>query len=170
MPRRAVTLIEMLVVIAVSTVLMGVAIGLLPLLRQAENSGRDHIDRTAAASRLADQFRRDIHAALRPVANEGGPKNQWHFALGADRTVAYRVLPGEVERVEQLAGKPVRRESYTLPPDCTVKIVLPGGAAPAMATLSVASSGPSSQAGCEMRVEALLGMDHRFVKPSEGGK
>ena len=61
----------MLVVIAVSTVLMGVAVSVLHMLMRAEHGGRRHVSRATTVARLADQFRSDVHAALRPMAAEG---------------------------------------------------------------------------------------------------
>jgi prepilin-type N-terminal cleavage/methylation domain-containing protein len=168
MSRRGWTLLELLVVIAVSTVLMGIAVTTLCTLTQAEYNGRGHISRTTTVARLAEQFRRDVRAALRPVAVEGEPKDQWQFALPGDRAVTYHALPGEVERRESLGGKPVRRESYVLPADCSAEIVLPTDAAPATATLVIASRGPASAAGHDIRIEAALGIDHRFAKAPGG--
>jgi prepilin-type N-terminal cleavage/methylation domain-containing protein len=81
MPRRGYTLIEMLVVITVSTVLLSVAVGVLHVLSRAERSGREHGNRATIVARLADQFRSDVHAALHPIPSEGADKNVWQFAL-----------------------------------------------------------------------------------------
>ena len=166
--RRAVTLLEMLVVIAVSTVLLGVAVSVLHLLMRAESGGRRHVVQTTAVAQLADQFRSDVRAALRPIAAEGAPKNQWQFALSSQRTVTYRALPNEIERREQSADKLERRESYTLPPECSVEITV--GGQPAMASLVIKPGGLTPSLSHEIRVEAALGADHRFVKSAKGGQ
>jgi prepilin-type N-terminal cleavage/methylation domain-containing protein len=168
MSRRGWTLIELLVVIAVSTVLMGIAVTTLCTLMQAEHNGRGHISRTATIARLAEQFRRDVRAALPPAAGKGEPKDQWQFALPDDRTVTYQALAGEVERSESLGGKPVRRESYILSADCSAEIGLPTDAAPATASLVITSRGSASATSHEIRIEASLGMDHRFHKALGG--
>ena len=162
MSRRAFSLIEMLVVIAVSGVLMSVALTTLYTLMQAESSGRDHVSQAATVARLADQFRSDVHAALRPIVSEAQAKDQWQFALAKDTAVTYKAFPGEVQRHEQVAGKLVRQESYLLPDDSTADAV------PVMAGLVISPPRSASAAGREIRVDAALGIDHRFAKPLEG--
>ena len=61
--RRGYTLIEMIVVMTAGTVLMGIAVTLLCALLRAEGTGRALVERSASLGRLADQFRRDVHAA-----------------------------------------------------------------------------------------------------------
>ena len=168
MLRRGVSLIEMLVVIAVSTVLLGVAVSVLNLLMRAERSGREHVNRTATVARLADQFRSDVRAALRPIAADGTAKNQWQFVLTTDRAVTYRALPKEIERREQIGGKLVRQESYVLPADCSAEIIVHTDSAPATASLVIAPSGLASSARREIRMDATLGADHRFAKSPNG--
>lgn len=154
-------------VIAVSTVLMGIAGTTVVTLMQAEHNGCDHVSRTATVARLAEQFRRDVREALHPVAVEGEPKDQWQFALPGDRTVTYQALPGELQRRESLGGKRVRRESYLLPADCSAEIVLPTDAAPATAALVIASRGSAPAASHEVH-RGGIGMDHRFAKAFGG--
>jgi prepilin-type N-terminal cleavage/methylation domain-containing protein len=168
MRRRGYTLIEMLVVITVSTVMMGIAVQVLYLLARLEYGGREHVSRATIVARLADQFRSDVHAALRPIPTEAAEKNQWQFALAGDRAVTYRALPGEVERREQVAGKPVRQESYALPADSAADIVIHTDPAPAMASLVITLPGTASAAGQDIRIDAVLSRDHRFAKPSNG--
>lgn len=169
MTRRGYTLMEMLVVIALGTVLLGVAVGVLHLLMRTQHSGRESVYQTETVARLAEQFRSDARAALRPIAAEGEPKDRWRFALAADRTVTYRLRPGEIERREQIAAKQVRQESYTLPRNYLAEITVRTDATPAMASLVLAPSGLASPAGREIRIDAALGADHRFAKSSEGG-
>jgi len=168
MPRRGYTLVEMLVVITISTVMLGVAVQVLYLLARLERGGREHVNRATIVARLADQFRSDVHAALRPMPTDGAEKNQWQFALAGDRTVTYRALPGEVERREQIAGEPARQESYVLPADAAAEIAIRTDPAPAIASLVITLPGPAAATGPEIRIEAVLSRDHRFVKPPNG--
>ena len=167
MSRRGYTLIEVLAVIAVSTVLMGIAIEVLYLLSRAESGGRKHAGQAAIVARLADQFRGDVHAALHPTAAENAEKNQWQFTL-ADRTATYRALPGEVQRYEQIAGKTTRRESYVLPADSTAEILVRADPAPATASLVITLPGPASEIGRDIRIDAVFSRDHRFAKLPNG--
>ncbi len=102
------------------------------------------------------------------MPTEGAEKNQWQFALAGDRAVTYRVLPGEVERSEQVAGKPTRQESYALPAESAAEIVIRTEPAPTVATLIITLPGPASATGREIRIDAVLGKDHRFATSPNG--
>ncbi len=168
MLRRGFSLIEMLVVIAVSTVLMGVAIGTLGLLFRAEGSGRDHAGQAAHTARLADQFRSDVHAAIRPITAEGGPTGQWQLALPNDCTVTYRAAPGEMERRQEVGGKLLRRECYVIAAKDAAEIAFHADSSPPTATLVIRSPATSTAAAREIRIDAVLAKDHRFTKSPAG--
>jgi type II secretory pathway component PulJ len=168
MSRRGISLIEMLVAITVSTALMGLAVSTLYMLMRVGQNGRDHVGQAMIVPRLADQFRSDVHAALRPITADGSSKNQWRFALPKDCTVTYQVLPGEMERRQQVAGKLVRQESYVLPAHGSAEIVLRTDSTPATASLVITSPGPGSSPGREIRIDAALGTDYRFTKTPSG--
>ncbi len=158
MHRRGFSLVETLVVMSIGTVVLGIAVSMLHVLMRAERSGRDHAAQTGILARLAEQFREDVHAA---VGQTPGPlKDGWKFALPNDRTVVYRTLPGELRREESVAGKPLRQESYVLPDGCTAAIAA-NKAMPPLIELAV---------GPKIRIAAVLGRDHRFIKPPGGEK
>ena len=167
MPRRGYTLIEVLVVVTVSTVLLGVAAGVLCLLLRAERGGREHVYRASVVARLSDQFRRDVHAALHTIPADAAEKGQWSFAMPDDHVVAYRVVPGEIERRERLGEKLVRRESYALAADSSAEIVVHAGPAPSMASLVIRLPTPAADER-EIHVDAVVGRDHRFAKSPQG--
>lgn len=168
MPRRGYTLVEMLVVISVSTVLLGAAVSMLYVLLRAEHGGREHANRATIVARLADQFRTDIHAARRPIPGDGADKDQRRFALKDDAVLIYRALPGEVERREEIAGKLVRQESYALPAGSSAEIVVRTDPAPVMAGLVITLPGPAPVTDREIRIDAVLGRDHRFTTSANG--
>jgi prepilin-type N-terminal cleavage/methylation domain-containing protein len=165
--RRGYSLIELVVVMTIATVIVGLAAAMLHLLLQTERNGRQQMHCSAALSRLADQFRSDVHAAARqlpatPFAAQGRATGDadpagWTFELEAGRNVQYRAQAGQIERVETLGGQIERRESYALPPDATVAIATPEDAKPPVATLIVKDT-----SNREIRIAAVLGKDHRF--------
>ena len=72
--RLGFTLMEMVVVIAVTTVLMVLAAGLLQTLFRVQQGGRERFQHHASLDRLARQFREDVHAAEGLAAEgAGGP-------------------------------------------------------------------------------------------------
>ncbi len=168
MLRRGFSLIEMLVVMTVGAVVVGVGVGMLQVLLQLEQTGRDRVFQVRVLARLSEQFRCDVGAAVRQTP--GARQGERQFVMTGDRVITYRVLPGEVRRDERMAGKPVRQESYVLPGGCSAAITVRSEAAAAVASLVVADHGTPLAAGREMRVTAVLGKDHRFTKSPVGGQ
>jgi type II secretory pathway pseudopilin PulG len=177
----------MLVVIAMGTVVLAAAVGTVTALLRFNDRGQRQSAAHAAVRRLADQFRRDVHAGTRFEKLEAGkPAGPgWQLQLSPDRSVGYRVARGEVVRTEHAGGKVCRRESYRLPPQTAVSAALenldgatlvslrlfpagvtaglPGGrATPTPAPLSdrpVVARG--ADAGQAIRIDAELGKDAR---------
>ena len=113
--RRGYSLIEMIVVMTVGATLMGIAVTLLGVLLQAERDGRTHIGQNASLNRLADQFRRDVHAAAanlppRRTTPESPPGGSiWP----AGHSVWYVAGRDEIVREERIGRTILRQESYT---------------------------------------------------------
>lgn len=168
MLRRGFSLLEVLVALTVGSVVVGVAVGMLPLLLQTEQTGRDRTAEARILARLAEQFCSDVAAAVRQTP--GARPGERQFVLAGDRLTTYRVAPGKVQRDERVAGKPVRRESYVLPSGWSAAITVRSEAAAAVATLVIADNGEIPAAGRELHIAAVLGKDHRFTKSPVGGK
>ena len=168
--RRAYTLIEILVVIAVTTTLMGIGLGILHTLIRLEGGSREEIQQRAAMGRLAVQFRRDVHAAKElikasePASEEARPA--WQLSIAPDRVVEYRVEPEQLVRTERAGSEILGEESFCLPEETNVSIARIGEAAPGIVRLRVSLHGPrallSMRSG--LSVEAQLAKDRRFVK------
>jgi len=185
--RRGISLIEMIAVMGVGAVMLGVAVTLLYGLLRAEGSGREHVRQSSVLGRLADQFRRDVHAAntvggVSDGANtvggvsDGDDKvrgvsddQRWQFELAPGRTVIYRFQPGTLTRTEQVDAAPERRESYALPPGTTATIQIPVNTQPVIVSLRITPAAEASgqPAGRTIRIDAVLARDHRFAKPKE---
>jgi len=165
--RRGISLIEMIAVMGVGAVMMGIAVTLLYGLLRAEGSGREHLRHSSVLGRLADQFRRDVHAAKTVAAAADGEGRQFELAPG--RTVTYRLESGTLTRTEQVDGTVERRESYALPPGTTATIEIPTNTQPAIVSLRITPVAEASGAvgGRAIRVNAVLARDHRFAKPEE---
>jgi prepilin-type N-terminal cleavage/methylation domain-containing protein len=159
--RRGFTLIEMAVVIAVSAVLMGIGTGILGLLLRSERLARDDLGYGRSVSRLAEQFRDDVHAAAEGPHSRPG-QTGWQWQLPPDRTVVYQLKPGTISRTEWV-GKVLRRqESYNVPAEGAARIEISPDARPATARLLLDQPG-----GSQLRIEAAVGRDYRFTKGSK---
>jgi prepilin-type N-terminal cleavage/methylation domain-containing protein len=170
--RRGVTLLETLVVIAVGTVIVGIAVGLLVTLFQIDKKSRQTRDGMRVQTRLADQFRRDARAALDLLSaqnpDEQSQEVEWFFEFPAGQRVRYGIKDRLVERTDLSGQQVVRRESYRLPHGVTAAIILADKQSPAIASLRIHRRRPEGKSGSfrSFRVEALLGADHRYQGPN----
>jgi hypothetical protein len=162
---------------AVSATVLAVAVGLLYALMRVERIGRDSIWHAAVLSRLADQFRRDVHTADGLNRQEDLPG--WRLEIAPDRSVDYRLHAGRIDRVERVDGTVQRRESFVLPPGMSASIetsqtegqstvvrlrVVPAEKRLPSETIAE-SAGPIGQQTIE--IDAVLARDRRFEKPLE---
>ena len=61
--RAGFALVEMMIVMAIGTVLVGVLAATLSKVIAANGRASDHLEALVGMQRLAEQFRRDVHAA-----------------------------------------------------------------------------------------------------------
>ncbi len=168
--RSGFTLIEMLAVIATTGALLAVAVGILHLLLRTEQGARDERRRQTAIARLADQFRRDVHAAAQFAPLEGSEdeahRGGWRFDLGEERTVRYLAQPGELIRRQREGDDLVHQELYVLPDDAAVSIEPAGEAAPGIVRLCVVpdATRPRPAIPYATCVDAQLAKDRRFLE------
>jgi prepilin-type N-terminal cleavage/methylation domain-containing protein len=162
--RRAFTLIEMVVVMALASAMLGMAVALLVTLLRAERAVRDHVGHAAQVNRLAEQFRRDAHAAVRvmPGTKENNQSGGVRFELAADHAVTYLPGDGEIVRTQWEGARVRGQDSFSLLPQSKVSWSLPSGSRPAMVSLRIELPGPP--AGSVVSIEAVVARDHRFAK------
>jgi hypothetical protein len=160
----------MVAAVTVGSVLMGIAVSVLAVLMRVERIGREQVHQDAVTSRLAQQFRDDVHAATRLAPAEAGKQDSWRLVVAPDRTVTYRALPQVIVRDEMVAGKPVRHESYTLPAGWSARVIAPAEGRPPLASLIVASPEPPGPKDHDVRIEAVVGRDDRFTASPQGSR
>ncbi len=166
--RRGFSLIEMVAVLSASTILFGIATGLLILLMQVDRSWREQVRGHATVASLADQFRRDVHGAerltsLAALAGKAGPG--WRFQSAPGRVVEYRATPGHLLRTQLVEGKTVQQEDFRLPGNASVSVQPPNAAAglvmlrisPPQKPVDLSAHGP-------LEIAATLGRDSRFSR------
>jgi prepilin-type N-terminal cleavage/methylation domain-containing protein len=169
-PRRGVSLVEMIVVITVGSALVGIAVTMLAALMRAENRGQGRAAETASLIRLADQFRRDAHAATSLPAPDGQKAGTWKLDLAGGRSVEYAAEPGAIVRRERTVAKAVCEESFALPENYAATIASSNNAGQTTVTLVVAPAPGTAGAAWQWRVEAVLGRDHRFEAEAKRSK
>jgi prepilin-type N-terminal cleavage/methylation domain-containing protein len=161
--RRAFTLIEMIIAISVGAALTGIAVSLLLVLYRAEQNGRAHVAQAQSLQQLADQFRRDVHAAADVTVNGKEPQG-WQFDLTEKRVVQYTVGAEGISREERIESKDVRRESYVLPKGSMAAVTVDRATNPPVVTLTIEPKDDSLRPGRTFRVEAVAGRDLRFTQ------
>lgn len=101
------TLIEMLVSVAVIGTMAGMSAKLLTTLLHAERNGIAHVTRLATVSRLARQFRSDVHEARILDMTAAGPDQPLlKITARGERQIRYEVQPNGLLRIEQTADRP----------------------------------------------------------------
>ena len=165
--RRGVSLIELIVVLGIGAVMMGVCVTLLYAVLRTDGVGREHVRHSIVLARLADQFRRDVHAAKTVTGVADG--EQWKLELPPGRTVTYRLEAGVLARSEQVDGTVQRRESFTLPSGTTASIEIQAEAEPTVVSLMIVpvAEATGQPAGRAVQIDAVLARDHRFAGPPE---
>ena len=162
MRRRGMTLIEVLVVIGSSVVILGLIAGTIRTMARAEHATENHLVQGEVLAQLSESFRSHVHAARPAELIEQEQGEQLKLALVGSE-VEFRVQEHRVLRVVRSADGSLRQERYSLPPGSTVRFEIDRGHEPTTVTLVVARHPAGAPTGTprELRVEAVLGRDHR---------
>ena len=157
--RRGYSLVEMLVVMTCLSVLLAISTMLIRTLIRAEASGRREVDEHLGLSRLAEAFRRDVHAAVE--AKRTAEKATAGLDLvGPDGTVRYR-LDGDDAVIRSLGE---RRELYRIRRGTAAAFAVDPLDGRTFAAMSLRpTSGADSANGPlrPVRIRAELGRDRR---------
>jgi len=155
--RGGFTLVEMLAAISTGVILLGLATMLIAALVKLDKAGRARLAEESHLDRLARAFRADVHAptGLGPGA---GPA-ALTLTLPEGRAVAYRAVAGAVIRV-RVVGADRREDRYPLPARSTARFD------PGRDAVGLFVDRAPGRAG--LRIDAVLGSDHRFANLGEG--
>jgi hypothetical protein len=162
------TLIEAIVASTVASAIFGIAVQLLSVTMHSTESGRDRVVSTAAMTRLAEQFRADVHAATSvSVVAAAGSQAHWTVKLADDLRIDYEVDGDILKRTEYRGDKVQARDAFALPQDADPRLELQPEKNPTQASLLLRrNADPAVKAtGYVLRIDAQLGRDRRY---SEG--
>ena len=168
--RTGKSLIEVLIVISIMGAIMTPAVRLIHTMMGSERESVRALTVSSSAARLARQFRRDVHAAtgVEIVRGEDEEAPRLELQVGAGKTVTYVSAADEVLRTvaEGDDGQPVSRESYHVPAgqgrfetrgNPPLVVLIHERSASEEHGRARTSSGMKY-----LRIEAVLGRDHRF--------
>lgn len=119
MRRRGTTLIEMLVVTSLAALAMALAGGILIAVARIQRQVQSDLAQQRAVARLADQLRRDAHAALAAHLTEEGLVR---LELGRDLRAEYSLDGAAIRRQVWQGQAAVHRESFAIPGPCRVRL------------------------------------------------
>lgn len=164
---KALSLVEMLVVMSAVSVLLNLTALVLHRLMDVHSHSRAFLDTERNALRLARQARSDIHAAQRVEVERGETGDTLRLELGPAGSVEYRNDGELVQRVCTRTAAMTARESYRFDPGERLKIewlespkriaLTVGGGAPAQQESASESSADSPPAE-RLRVEVCPGL------------
>jgi len=179
-PRRAASMIELLVITSACTVALTLTGVLLHRAMRIQMQSRAHVDAERTSLRLANQFRRDVHAARAAVTGNADEETnaflRLEFADG--RTAEYSRVAGTVLRLESGSSKPMWREEFAFP--AVNELMVEEESAPQRLSLTVIAK-PIEQlttngkpfastlsVPVSIHVEAVVGRDLRIGSASTG--
>ncbi|HEV3415701.1 MAG TPA: hypothetical protein VG056_02775 [Pirellulales bacterium] len=164
------TLIELIMASTVASAIFGIAVQLLSVTLHSTESGRDRVVSTAAMSRLAEQFRADVHAAaIVSVDHADGSHAHWTVKFADDLRVEYEADENVLKRTEYRGEKVQARDAFALPQDADPRLELHPEKSPTQASLLLRrNADPAVEAtGYVLRIEARLGRDLRFAEATD---
>lgn len=165
-------LVELLVVIALGSLMLGIAVSLLYTLMRLDRENREQAHQLASLARLAEQFRDDVHAARTWTDPQGATPQKptaatWKLLGAGGREVEYRMEQDGLLRTELSDGQVRKRESYPLPAEAAAEIGPRDGARPTVLCLRIgpAAGQPAKASLLHPPIEAVLGRSLRFANP-----
>lgn len=122
--RRGVSLSELLVVMTACSALLTLSSGLVCRVMRVHVDTRAYNSAERNATRLADNFRRDIHQATSVVRDRASSRDSvfLHLELPGGREAKYSWEHGIVVREESGSDQPTSREEFELPMTCDLAI------------------------------------------------
>lgn len=158
------TLVEMLVTISVMATMTGIVVKTLTAMLLSERSGIEHVSRLATLSRLARQFRTDVHAAAKlEISSDLPDKPLLLLTIGDNHNIQYESQPLGLLRTERRANQPLSRELWRLKPAQFQCVESTGS--PRFLTLVVGTLEPNARNKSvvptmkELRIDAAVGRD-----------
>ncbi|MEN6448912.1 MAG: type II secretion system protein [Thermoguttaceae bacterium] len=159
--KRGFSLVEMIVVLTVASVLMGIAVTLLCALIRAQGTSREVVEQTVSINRLAERFRRDVHAAQEFTKETDGA----HIG-----SVEYLVKGSTVNRSVWTGKNRTEQDAFHLGDGYTARLETVATDARRLVRLTVVPQETATMGRRSLQIEAALGFDGRFAERREEAK
>lgn len=126
--RRGVSIIELMVVIAISSFLLATGIGLIHLLMRVERDGIKNVWHGRSLSRLADAWHTDVRAAEDARLDDGTPETpRAILRRPGGLEVTYAVDGHAVSRVASRGDAVQQRDAFYFPPGSMIHFEIDEG-------------------------------------------
>lgn len=152
--RRAFTLIELTVTMSAGSVMMILAIGMLHQSMSLATIARQRADHQRSLDRLAGEFRRDVHRAVRINVDT---QDEIELILSDQKVVTYTAQGNQVTRQQPLADGRIRREAFEFHDSSTATFETLKQPARAQLTVVHQSAGGLAKPRVDRKVAAVLG-------------
>jgi len=167
--RPGYALIELLVVLTVTAIMLTLSAGLIHLLLKLDRSSRSAREQAADLSRLAHDFRLDLHASVDdrvlmvPLPDEAG-SDRIKVKSREDTTIEYEVRPSDYLRTVRVGDKVRHYEVYRRPPRSSARFQSEGDGPGSFVVLRIdqPTDGRDDSLYRDYRIEAEIGRDHRL--------
>ena len=177
--RRAVSLVELLIVMSMRIVVLSIAMGTLHRVFQADRRARVDLSMQQTVGRLSRLLRQDVHQAVNvekttDETEADGGWQKWRLQDDMGVQVDYMIRGPLVRRREMSGDRPVHNEEFQLPDACEVTCELAETPQRVVMTVWLTASvyqlnpDTSSLTAREIgrrlvgRISAVVGRDHRF--------
>src|SRR5438045_3775634 len=134
--RRGVSLVELLVVMSLSSVLLTTSAVVLHRMMLSHGKTRNVLAASRSALRLSDQFRSDVHRATGVTTENLDAPVVARLQLDGSNVVEYSYADGVVRRTRITDDKVTSREEYIFPANSQLAV---GQSSPPLLSLSITS-------------------------------
>ena len=166
--RTAASLVELLIVLSMSTVLIGAGIGMIHTILETENSVMQSFQLQRSLIRLSQSFRRDVGASVDVtlIQEDDTSTTELRLELPDDERVVYRLL-AETVKWEALVNGQIRgQDEFVLSAGSHVECNFSPLANRVTFSVFLANPHPDlfaeSPPGRRMNIKATVGRDHRW--------
>jgi len=177
--RGGVSLIEVVTVMAMSSVILGLSVTAIHLLLRAQRGAFRNVAQSQMLIQVSQLLRDDVHAATdAKIGPAGGDVvgGRLLLELPGGKTITYAASPRQIERVVHQSETVEHRDAFRLPDEAIVLFERSDAPASIRAiirkpTLSdevvatTRSNNSELQPTRVTRIEATLARDHRFALP-----
>ena len=173
--RRAFTMIEAIVVVAMSGIVLMTGVSLIHLVLGVERTTRQSVHLSTTGSLLSRVFRHDVQTAteLDRASSDDGADHRLRLHLPDNRVVTYQVESNRLARRETVDGKPLHQDEFVFPAGSRIMLRVRDDPARVAVSVREANGGafrkakpadgkPQAETGFVLRIEATIGRDARY--------